>query len=330
MDKNAETKRILTYLGITFGLTYLLELTAVRYFVSHAQDLAATLSAQGLDAATASAAAQQISALAIGAMMFIPALAVLLTRLITREGFKNAWLRPNIKGHWRYYLLAWLAPLAVTLAGAAVYFLVFPEKFDWNLGFMVADYQAKGMSITAQSLRATLLWQLPLALVSAPVLNALNCFGEEWGWRGYLLPKLMEKMRLGPMLLVSGVIWGLWHAPLTIMGHNYGTSYGGYPYLGIAAMCCFCTALGVLFSYAAWHTKSVWPAVIGHGMINGVAAIAVYFTADGGSPLIGPAPTGILGGSALIAAAVLLFILWNREAKQEVKKEEPEIEAELP
>jgi len=66
-----------------------------------------------------------------------------------------------------------------------------------------------------------------------PVLNFVTCFGEEWGLRGYLLPKMAKKFSLVKMLLIIGVIWGLWHAPLTALGHNYGVGYPGFPFLGI-------------------------------------------------------------------------------------------------
>ena len=81
-----------------------------------------------------------------------------------------------------------------------------------------------------------------MAVLLAPVLNIVTTTGEEWGWRGYLVPKLTEKLSVVPTLLISGIIWGLWHAPLTVMGHNYGLGYSGYPYTGILAMCAFCVA----------------------------------------------------------------------------------------
>jgi ABC-type Mn2+/Zn2+ transport system permease subunit len=101
-----------------------------------------------------------------------------------------------------------------------------------------------------------------------------------------------------------------------VLGHNYGTGYPGWPYLGILAMCCFCIVLGTLLSYLAWRTQSVWPAAIGHGSGNAIAGLGLYLTADGGNPFVGPAPTGYVGGLAFLLLAVAVFILWSRQKQR--------------
>lgn len=121
------------------------------------------------------------------------------------------------------------------------------------------------------------------------------------------MPKMREKLPLFAVLLVNGVIWGLWHAPLTAIGHNYGTGYPGYPVTGILAMCCFCIVMGVIFSFITIKTGSCIPAVIAHGSLNGFASVAIYFTDGKGiNAFVGPVPTGILGGSAFILCAVVM------------------------
>jgi membrane protease YdiL (CAAX protease family) len=156
-----------------------------------------------------------------------------------------------------------------------------------------------------------------------PVLNLLTCFGEEWGWRGYLLPGLKELLGLKPAILISGVIWGLWHLPLTVMGHNYGLGYRGYPVSGILAMCCFCTVIGILFSYLFIRTGSILPSVFAHGALNGFASLGIYFTRDGGNPFIGPSVTGILSGMPfIICACIALKLLGdNPEEAKELSEE---------
>ncbi len=133
---------------------------------------------------------------------------------------------------------------------------------------------------------------------------------------------MMNKFKLLPMLLINGVIWGLWHAPLTALGHNYGLSYPGFPFTGIFAMCIFCTVLGIIFSYLTIRTKSCIPAVIAHGSLNGFAAVAMYFTVDGGNPFVGPGATGIIGGSAFILTAIILYYLLKKAnlAEKETEK----------
>ena len=73
-------------------------------------------------------------------------------------------------------------------------------------------------------------------------------------------------------------------------------------------MCLLCIVLGTLFSYITLKTKSCWPAVFAHGMMNGTASVGVIFLAD---PMVydrfvGPVPTGIIGAAAYIVVAVCI------------------------
>ena len=62
--------------------------------------------------------------------MLFPALCSILTRLVTKEGFSEMYLKPRLKGHWRYYLAGLIGPSVLTAIGAAFYFLLFPDQFD--------------------------------------------------------------------------------------------------------------------------------------------------------------------------------------------------------
>jgi membrane protease YdiL (CAAX protease family) len=73
-------------------------------------------------------------------------------------------------------------------------------------------------------------------------------------------------------------------------------------------MCLFCITLGIFMSYVTLKTGSCIPAVLAHGAVNGIAAIGIYFTFDGGNPFVGPAPTGIIGMIPFLAIAVFMVI----------------------
>ena len=293
--KQQDLKRILIYILITFGLTWAYCLLVV-YPLANGESLS------GVPALA--------TQLLVVAAMFFPAIGVLLTRLITKEGFRNAWLKPNLKGNLKYYLLIWFGPGILTLLGAGLYFLVFPKNLDLTFSYFVATLESTGAPMEELPIPISLLMlvQCVQALFLAPALNFITCFGEEWGWRGYLLPKMSEQFSTVPTLLITGIIWGLWHAPLTIIGHNYGLGYWGFPFTGIAMMCLFCIVLGVILSYVTLKTKSCIPAILGHGAINGIAAIGIYFTHDGGNPFVGPAPTGIIGMIPFIIVALIMAL----------------------
>lgn len=224
--------------------------------------------------------------------MFMPTLAVVLTKLVTRERFfRGLGLRPRFRGNLRYYLLASWGITLLIVAGAAIYFLIFPAHYS------------------VLNLIGTSIPMLLLTVLIFPIVNLLPAAGEEIGWRGYLLPKLLQRCSLKKTLLLSGLIWGLWHAPMIAMGHNYGLGYWGWPWLGILAMIVFCMVLGTIFSYVTLKSGSVWPAALGHAFLNGNAALGVVFLAGGAtvSNFIGPMPVGIIGGSCLLVLAVVIF-----------------------
>ncbi len=295
MKKNEGVKRILIYVGITFLITYLLEICILRNLI-------------GSDDVVQNSIAQAVTM----GVMLVPTLGVVITRLVTHEGFADAWIAPHIKGNIKYYLIAWFGPAVLTIIGAVIYFLMFPEEYDSQMSNAIQIYADQGIQFTTQQLRIATVSQLVTAVVIAPVLNCITCFGEEWGWRGYLVPKLSERMSFAPMALISGLIWGLWHAPLIAMGHNYGTDYTGAPYLGILGMCIFCIVMGTIFSYLCLRTKSCIPGVIGHGALNGFAQAGIIFSKDGGNPFIGPAPTGVIGGIGFIIAACFIIFLVSK------------------
>ena len=299
-NKNQDLKRILIYLLITFSLTWAYCLVVV-YPVANGESLSGVPSL--------------ITQLAVVVVMFFPSIGVFLTRLVTREGFQNSWLKPNLKKNIRYYLLAWFGPAILTLAGMGIYFLLFPDDLDLSFGYFVSTLESAGapMETLPFPIELLMLVQCVQAILLAPLMNFITCFGEEWGWRGYLVPKMKGLLPTVPMLLITGIIWGLWHAPLTIIGHNYGLGYLGFPFTGIAMMCLFCVVVGIFLSYVTLKTNSCIPAILGHGAINGFAAIGIYFTKDGGNPFIGPAPTGFIGMIPFMIVAVFMVISLSKK-----------------
>ena len=162
--------------------------------------------------------------------MWGPALGNLLTRLITHEGKQDLFLQFNFKRGWRYWLIAWFAPGIFIILGAALFFLFFPQYFDSGFQSLRMQITLAGQDPETVNIAQLILVQSFLAILIAPILNALLTFGEEFGWRGYLLPKLLG-LGARKALLISGIIWGVWHWPIIAMGYNYGSGYFGAPWL---------------------------------------------------------------------------------------------------
>lgn len=205
-----------------------------------------------------------VYAYVLGALgMFVPSVAHLLTRLFTKEGFKNTYLGLNINGNVRYYV----ASVVVKLAEATV------------VMFLIWGFFMKGISLGDAFPMTD--WQLQIGTfllqLATSIILFFPAFGEEWGWRGYMMPKLMELMPKPLAVLVGGIIWGLWHAPLTVSGHNFGTEYKLYPWLGILLMCLFCVLMNALLTLLTERTKSIYPASFCH-MINNNLSVGIMLT----------------------------------------------------
>lgn len=306
-EKKANLKQIVIYLLVTFILTYGMEIFVIMPMVG-STDVNTAYMAQSL----------------ISSVMFFPATGALVTILITRDRLLgNLRLSLNLKGNLKYYGLVWPGFVLLIFLGTALYFVIFPDNFDSEMGYVqvLLKAQAESAGIPAESVgaeqaKSLMVSQIAMGIVMSPLLNLLTCLGEEWGWRGYLLPRLQKQFKVVPALLIGGLIWGLWHAPLTVMGHNYGVGYPGYPVTGILAMCVFCTVMGIILSYVTIKTKSCLPAVVGHGVLNGLASSGVYFTSleKPYNVFLGPSSAGLIGGAGFIAlAAVLLYRLWKEE-----------------
>ena len=300
-----DTKRLIIYLVLVFAITWALEFFVV-YPITEKYGYGKNILAQGV----------------VAAMMFVPALCVLLTRLFTKEGFKNSQLTLNLgKGCTRYYLIAWFLPSILCALGAVVYFLVLPGEFDTGHSYLIQQNAEMGVTMTPEEVDSKVVMGIVVALLLSPLLNVVTCFGEEWGWRGYMMPKLLGKLKFLPAVLIGGFIWGLWHAPIIALGHNYGTEYACAPWAGIAMMCLFCITLGTLFTWWSMKAGNCWPAVIGHGAINGFAGVPMFYMASNNYPLLGPTAAGVLGGSAIIVAAVAVISLQARPARKTVVSE---------
>lgn len=308
MDLKLNSRQIMIFLGITFVLTYSVEFFLIMPMAGSA-DMGKALVAQML----------------MAGVMFIPATGALITRLVTKEKFskENLMLSLKLKKNLRYYALAWFGVVLLIILGAILYFLIFPGQYDPGMGYLRALLEAQagsvGMTVTLEQVRLTMVMQMSMGILLSPFLNLIPCFGEEWGWRGYLLPKMLNRFRVVPAILICGVIWGLWHAPLIVLGHNYGLGYRGFPAAGILAMCIFCIVIGTILSYVTMKAGSCVPAIIGHGTLNGFAAAGIGFTSlqNPYNVFLGPAPTGLIGGAGfIVVAAILLYRLYMEEKQK--------------
>lgn len=247
--------------------------------------------------------------------MFAPLLSTVMLKRSCPEANVGFRLNLNFKRGWMFYAVALWGPALITFAGVAVYFAVF-RNYDANMGYMETSviamygeeaYQAQGgLAI----IKAMAKLQIIQAVTVAPFFNAISGFGEEAGWRGWLYPTLCSRLGAAKGMVAGGVIWGLWHLPLTVSGHNYGTDYLGWPVLGVVAMMIFCTSAGACLYWLSLRCKSILPSALAHGAINAIAAVGNYWLpSDGANFLYGPNPAGLVAGLPLLVLGILA--MWD-------------------
>jgi membrane protease YdiL (CAAX protease family) len=294
LESKVDTRRILIFLAFAFGIAWLTGL--VIYLLGGLGNPRQFLPGVPL-----------VLALLSFPYMWAPAAAHLLTRLITHEDWKDMGLRPHFRQGWIYWVIAWVTPALITVGGAAVFFLLFPQYFDGSLRTLQQSLPGGALPPGISPWIFVALQAVGGILIS-PVVNSLGTFGEEFGWRAYLLPKLM---RLGwrKAILLVGLIWGVWHWPVMLMGFYYGFNYPGAPWLGTLLFMWIIFCEGVFLGWVALRGGSVWPAVIGHAAANGILSLAGLVTSGRPNLLLGPLPVGIVGSVWLSVLALILFFV---------------------
>jgi len=194
------------------------------------------------------------SALAGNSLMLFPAIAVIITRLITKEGFKDALLGTGRRKSGKYYAAAVIFPVLLPLVSGLILHLFIVKS--GSIGD--SAFCDNGM------LTAALLLTAP----ATGLAMAAHGFGEELGWRGYLTPKLEELMPTPLAIVVTGIIWALWHGPLLAYGYDFGRDYDFFPYGGFIAMIVMCIALSAFLTWLTKRTDSVYPAALCHMVLD--------------------------------------------------------------
>jgi len=137
-------------------------------------------------------------------------------------------------------------------------------NFAFKLGTVV-DLKTSFPQAATNNLPASV-FLLSLVLNSVligPFLGLIISFGEEYGWRGFLQNELVHLGRIRGVLIL-GIIWGIWHWPVIWMGYNYP----GQPLLGSLLMVGYCIILAYFLAYAVFKSRGVWTAAYLHALNN--------------------------------------------------------------
>ena len=142
------------------------------------------------------------------ALMWTPAVASVTARLVLREGFADVSFRFGGRRGWKAIVLALTFPIIIGLISYCI---------AWTTGLIHFSPQpielaARFVGDTASPVVVFVI-NLAVAATIVTIFSVRTAAGEEIGWRGYMLTRLIDAGVPRPVL-ASGVIWGLWHVPL--------------------------------------------------------------------------------------------------------------------
>ena len=249
------------------------------------------------------------------AYMLFPMLVALVLQAVGRE-------RPSSTGLLRFRLswtyLAGIGcviaavllaiPLSALAPGVSMHYGA--EQFISINGLEGAAAESVSAQLQALPAPMLLLSTVLSGVLAGCTINALFAFGEEYGWRNYMVSALRGESFLKAAVVI-GLVWGIWHAPLVLAGHNYPQ----HPVAGVAMMCVFCILAGIVELYVTLMTGSVFIAAVIHGNINAMAAMVVMFVIGGNDLTVGL--TG-LGGFLAFALVILALWLYDRRSGRNI------------
>jgi len=275
------------------SLQYIILTCAVSWAVAGVAILLGLRSAQGL----------VYTIFGAGYMLLPTACAVILQLIHKEKPFRN--LNISFKLN-RWFLIAGIVPFVYSFLALGISLLFPGVSFSLTFEGFLARLPAEQAELAAQQLSrfppvAFLFIQVAQALVAGFTINALFGLGEELGWRGYLLKALQNK-KLLPASLIIGTVWGLWHFPLILLGHNYPQ----HPAAGVGMMVVYCILLTPMMIYIVIKSKSVITAAILHGANNAICGIAILYLVGGNDITNGV--TGIAGFISLLLVNIAFFL----------------------
>jgi uncharacterized protein len=240
--------------------------------------------------------------------MFMPLISALIVdKLILKRKNLKSWA-VNFKPNW-WYLAAWPGMVALAFLSLGINLLWPDISFSAE---MTGFYERLSEQFTPEQieLQKSKMDAMPIPIILVMILqgllagitiNAVAAFGEEAGWRGFMVREYRH-LKFWDAALRIGIVWGIWHAPLILMGHNYPD----HNLLGVGMMTVFCTLLSPLFLYIRLKTHSTIAAAIMHGTLNATAGISLMYLVGGNDLTIGM--TGFSGFITLVL--VIGIMVW--------------------
>ena len=234
--------------------------------------------------------------------MLLPLITAVVIQKIDKEKLASTNLF-NFKINWSW-VVAWTLPVVLVLLTIFVNALLPDVVINTDMSSMIPldkiPEEQKELFVKLLNPIVLTIITVIAGLCAGLTINAVFAFGEEYGWRNYLVSALKEKKFICASVFI-GIVWGIWHFPLILLGHNYPQ----HSVAGVFMMVVFCVLASFIETYFVLKTKSVFTAAIFHGTINAVAGLNITLI-KGGNDLL----NGLTGLSGFFVMAIVVTIIY--------------------
>ena len=227
-------------------------------------------------------------------LLYAPGIAALVTRFLYQRNFRDlGWGWEGSRGT-RLALLAYAMPLAIAVVIYGATWLIVPDAWSSDDG-------------TAANLTSFV-----VAASAGVLFNCIFAFGEELGWRGFLVPELAKLTSFRNVVLISGLIWAVWHYPLIFFAADLFEFSETPLWFAVPSFTLIIVIVSVVFAWLRLMSGSVWPAVILHASHNN---FSLGFFADRTSES-GTAPYIVteVGVGLLVAWMIIAYVFWRKRS----------------
>jgi len=237
-------------------------------------------------------------------IMWCPAFAALVTcRVLGIDLATLGWNWRPVK----YEVWAYVIPVLYAVPVYAATWALIPGSLAFSV---FATPLAESFGWPHSPRAATLLLAIPLYASLGVIRSMANALGEEIGWRGFLLPRLVQQAGFTWGCLLSGCIWAAWHYPgLLFADYNAGTR----PTFALSCFTLMVIADTFIMGWLRLKSGSLWTGVVLHASHNlFVQAIFDAMTAPAGRALY---ITTEFGAGMVLTAGVGAAYLWTRRGE---------------
>ena len=236
--------------------------------------------------------------------IFIPLIAV----VISGAGFKKLGFKPK---KFKFIPLALVGPQILTWIGMAIYFAFNPDLFKISLESIFSQVPVElGFDVSSLSPTFIFVELAVLSLTAIPISQIIPSLGEEAGWRGVMYPFLKERLGVTAGRIVGGILWGVWHFPLVIIGgHFYGKENR---FLGCFMICLALTVFGIFIDYLYEKSGSIIVASVAHSAMNAAGLPLMLISTENANQLLGPSAFSLIPIIPVIIVSVIIVIFSKR------------------